>query len=126
MSDNNVQQLTSISKASTYEEIGEFWDTHSLADYWDQTYEVEFEVRIPRHHRISIEADLFDRIADEARHRGVSSETLINLWIAERLRALPAEPGKPPALEVIRPGIEVAEKQLAEEGESYSLEKGQA
>ena len=109
MSDNNVQQLTSISKASTYEEIGEFWDTHSLADYWDQTYEVEFEVRSPRHHRISIEADLFDRIADEARHRGVSSETLINLWIAERLRALPAEPDKAIAPEAVHVGVEVAE-----------------
>ena len=125
MSDNNVQQLTSISKASTYEEIGEFWDTHSLADYWDQTYEVEFEVRIPRHHRISIEADLFDRIADEARHRGVSSETLINLWIAERLQSLPAVPGKPAALEGVRLGVDVAGKQLAEEGEAYSLEQGQ-
>ena len=125
MSENNVQQLTSISKASTYEEIGEFWDTHSLADYWDQTYEVEFEVRIPRHHRISIEADLFDRIADEARHRGVSSETLINLWIAERLRSLPAMPDKPAALEGVLPGAEVAEKQLAEAGEAYSLERGQ-
>ena len=122
MSDNIVQQLTSISKASTYEEIGEFWDTHSLADYWDQTYEVEFEVRIPRHHRISIEADLFDRIADEARHRGVSSETLINLWIAERLRALPAEPGKVVARGVVHAGVEVAEKQLAEDSESYSAE----
>ena len=37
--------LTSISKARTYAEIAEFWDTHSLADYWDQTHEVEFEVR---------------------------------------------------------------------------------
>lgn len=26
------------------EEAGEFWDTHSLADYWDQTQEVHFEV----------------------------------------------------------------------------------
>jgi len=38
-------QLTSISKARTLEEIADFWDTHSLADYWDQIYEVEFKVR---------------------------------------------------------------------------------
>jgi hypothetical protein len=125
MSENDVQQLTSISKASTYEEIGEFWDTHSLADYWDQTYEVEFEVRIPRRHRVSIDAEAFDRITEEALHRGITSETLINLWIAERLRSLPAMPDKPAALEGVRPGFEVAEKQLAEEGESYSFEQGQ-
>ncbi len=29
---------------ATLEEIGEFWDTHSLADYWDETHEVEFQV----------------------------------------------------------------------------------
>jgi len=23
---------------ATPEEIGEFWDTHSLADYWDETH----------------------------------------------------------------------------------------
>ena len=36
---------TSISKARSLEEIADFWDTHSLADYWDQTHEVTFEVR---------------------------------------------------------------------------------
>ena len=30
---------------STLEEIGEFWDTHSLADYWDETHEVEIDGR---------------------------------------------------------------------------------
>jgi len=45
--DNNSTQ-TSISKAGSLEEIAEFWDTHSLDDYWDQTHEVEFEVRAKR------------------------------------------------------------------------------
>ena len=31
---------------ATLEEIGEFWDTHSLADYWDETYEVEFRINL--------------------------------------------------------------------------------
>ena len=29
---------------ATPEEIGEFWDTHDLADYWDETEEVEIQV----------------------------------------------------------------------------------
>jgi hypothetical protein len=37
MSEKDKLQLTSISKASTPEEIGEYWDTHSLADHWDET-----------------------------------------------------------------------------------------
>ena len=31
---------------ATPEEIGEFWDTHDLADYWDETDEVEFRVNL--------------------------------------------------------------------------------
>ena len=46
MNESNAEvRRTSISEAETLEEIAEFWDTHSLADYWDQTHEVEFEVR---------------------------------------------------------------------------------
>jgi CopG antitoxin of type II toxin-antitoxin system len=37
---------SSISKASSYEELGEFWDAHDLSEYWDQTVPVEFEVDI--------------------------------------------------------------------------------
>lgn len=37
---------TSISQANTDQEIGEFWDTHDVADYWEETEPVEFEVDI--------------------------------------------------------------------------------
>jgi len=42
--DNNAPQ-TSISNARSIEEIADYWDSHSLADHWDQTHEVEFEIR---------------------------------------------------------------------------------
>ena len=29
---------------ATPEEIGAFWDTHSLADYWDETEEVKLQI----------------------------------------------------------------------------------
>ena len=125
MIEDNETQLSSISRADSYEAIGEFWDTHSSADYWDQGYDVEFEICVPRRHSVNIEAEAFERIATEARHRGVTSETLINLWLAERLRALPAEPGRAVGREVVHASVEVAEKQLAEEGEAYSLRQGQ-
>ena len=32
------------SSDATPEEIGEFWDTHNLTDYWDETHKVEFQV----------------------------------------------------------------------------------
>jgi hypothetical protein len=36
---------TSISKARRLEEITDFWDTHSLDDYWNQTDHAVFTVR---------------------------------------------------------------------------------
>ncbi len=48
MKENEDAKVTSISKAQSLEEIADFWDSHSLADYWDQTREVEFELRINR------------------------------------------------------------------------------
>lgn len=76
---------TPISKARTPEEIGEFWDSHSLADYWDETYEVEFEVRAKRRRRITLDPEVYAELEAAARARGVLPETLVNLWLAERL-----------------------------------------
>lgn len=87
MSENKSEPTTRISKARTLEEIADFWDTHSLADYWDQTHEVEFEVRAKRRRRIVLDPEVYDRIQAQARTRGILPETLINLWLAERVQA---------------------------------------
>lgn len=85
MSDDNDTSLTPISNARSLEEIAEFWDTHSLADYWDQTHEVEIEVQLETRHRVTIDPELYARLVAEARMRGVLPETLVNVWMAERL-----------------------------------------
>lgn len=77
---------SSISKARSYKEIGEFWDTHDLADYWDQTKPVEFEVDIQSEVTYyALDNALSRRVRAIARQRGVSSETLLNLWVQEKL-----------------------------------------
>jgi hypothetical protein len=86
MSENKVNPTTTLSKAQTLDEIAEFWDTHSLADYWDQTHEVEFEVRAKRRRRVTLAPELFEKLESQARIQGLSPETLINLWLAERLQ----------------------------------------
>jgi hypothetical protein len=86
MDKDKEAQLTSISKASSLEEIAEFWDTHSLDEYWDQTQEAEFEVRARRRRRVTLDPDLYARIEDRARVRGILPETLVNLWLSEKLR----------------------------------------
>lgn len=86
MSKSDETRLTSISKARTLDEIADFWDTHSLADYWDQTQEVEFEVRAQRRRRVTLDPEVYARVEAQARARGISPETLVNLWLAERLQ----------------------------------------
>jgi hypothetical protein len=88
MNENEDTQLTSISKARTLDEVADFWDTHSLADCWEQTKEVEFEVRAQRRRRVTLTPELYTRIETQARMRGVLPETLVNLWLAERLQAV--------------------------------------
>ena len=52
---------------ATPEEIGEFWDTHSLADYWDETSGVDFQVNLkPKHNRIPVEREVSDQINTSA------------------------------------------------------------
>jgi hypothetical protein len=81
----NSMQVTSISKARSIAEIAAFWDTHDLTDFEDQTHEVEIEVRLPRRRKVTLAPELADRLADRARRDGVSIETLVNLWVGERL-----------------------------------------
>ncbi len=85
INESNDPKRTSISQAKTPQEIAEFWETHSLADYWDETHQVEFEVRARRRRRITLEPDIYAEIEKQARTRGVSPETLVNVWLAERL-----------------------------------------
>jgi hypothetical protein len=86
MSESDDAQLTNISKAHSLEKIAEFWDTHSLADYWDQTHEVQFEVRAKRRRRVTLDPQIYAHLEAQARVRGVLPETLVNLWLAERLQ----------------------------------------
>lgn len=79
---------SSISKASSYEEMGEFWDEHDLGDFWEQTEAVEFEVDIKSSViYFRVESTLAEQLRELAAQRGVSSETLLNLWLQEQFES---------------------------------------
>ena len=78
---------SSISKAQIYKEIGEFWDAHNLADYWDQTEPTEFEVDIKSEVTYyAIDNELSTKIQAIAKRCGISADTLLNLWVQEKLQ----------------------------------------
>jgi hypothetical protein len=86
MNGNENENHSSVSKAQTLEEIGDFWDEHSLADFWDRTHEVGFEVRARRQRRVTPEPDAYQRIQEQASARGIAADTLVKIWLVERLR----------------------------------------
>jgi hypothetical protein len=80
MADEN--KVSSISKARSIEEMAEFWDTHSLADYEDEMYEVEMTFDpAARQNYVSIESELMQELRRIAHTRKVSTQTLINVWL---------------------------------------------
>jgi hypothetical protein len=75
-------KLSSVSRADSLEKIGEFWDQHDFTDFDDAAApDVELTVRCG----IPLEADLLARLEQQAARRGVSAETLVNLWLQEKL-----------------------------------------
>ena len=78
---------STISKARFYKEIGEFWDTHDLADYWGRTKATRFDVDIQSEVTYyALDSNLSKKIRSIAKKRGVSADTLLNLWVQEKLR----------------------------------------
>lgn len=72
----------------TLEELSDFWDTHSTADYEDLTEPVEVEIELSSSKvYCPVAKDLLRQVRQRAHQQGVSTETLINLWLQERLRA---------------------------------------
>jgi hypothetical protein len=72
---------------ASIEEIAEFWDAHSLADYWDVTKEVEFEVEITKEPRwIELDEEIAKRVYEVAKQKKLSVQILVNSWLREKLR----------------------------------------
>lgn len=74
-----------IPEFETLDDIAEFWDNHSTADD-DVTHEVYFEVNIhPKDVTISPLPELGQTLNTLASARGISVETLVNVWLTEKV-----------------------------------------
>ncbi len=68
------------------EEAANFWDTNSLADYEDLQSDTEFEVDLKSEKNyFAVEKELSDNIDKLAHIKGVLPETLVNLWLKEKI-----------------------------------------
>lgn len=81
---------SSISNARSYKDIGAFWDEHDATEM-GELIDAEFEVDI--HSQVCyypIDNRLAGNIQKIAEQRGISEETLINLWVQEKLNQIHA------------------------------------
>lgn len=80
--DKNRPEIASL------DDIADFWDTHSLADFWEETEEVEFEIdpSARRRYLVALDPGLLRRLQQLARIRGLSTESLVNLFLEQRLQ----------------------------------------
>ncbi len=87
MQDKKVEQQDPIpDNFNTLAEFWQFWDTHSTADYEDDMELVEIEVDLVSSRvYFPVAKDLLQEVREQARRQGVSTETLINLWLQEKL-----------------------------------------
>lgn len=76
-----------IPEMNNYEEIAEFWDSHSLGDYWEQTESAEFEVDLKARQRylVAVDPGLLRRVRHIAQARGLTTESLVNLFLEQHL-----------------------------------------
>ena len=70
------------SKTNSLERMGEFWDKHDFTEFDDPNApDVKFDVTVA----IPIEPDLLSDMEELAHMRGIKVETLVNLWLKEKV-----------------------------------------
>ena len=73
---------SSVSKTNSFEKMGEFWDKHDFTEFDDPNApDVKFHITVA----IPVEPDLLSDIEELAHRRGINVETLVNLWLKEKL-----------------------------------------
>ena len=73
---------SSTSKTNSLKRMGQFWDKHDFTEFDDPNApDVKFDVTVA----IPIEPDLLSDIEELAHMRGIKVETLVNLWLKEKV-----------------------------------------
>lgn len=80
-------------KFDSLDKLVHYFDAHDLGDQWQDMPEAHFDVDIKTStHVFALDEDLADRLTQIARTKRVSSRTLINKWLREKISEQ-AKPG---------------------------------
>jgi len=86
-----VRKKSRIPKFKSIAEEAEFWDTHSITDFEDETEDVEivFELDKPREETLvlRVQKEVKEKLKITARKKGLNPSTLARMWLMEKLQA---------------------------------------
>ncbi len=81
------EKSDSMPEEMTIAEASAFWDSHSVADYPAHVVEFSYEpdelITV-----VAIASDFAEDLKRRAEESGISVETLVNLWVQEKLTAV--------------------------------------
>ena len=85
----SVTGVSSLSHSHSYEEMAEFWDTHALTDFEDylEGVNITFDPSI-RRTVVGLDPELYNQLQTVAQARRISTQTLINLWLSQKLHEM--------------------------------------
>jgi hypothetical protein len=85
------KKARNIPEFKTIEEEAEFWDTHSVTDYWDEFEDVEVVVELdqPQEERLvlRLQKGVKEQLERVAKSKGLNVSALARMWLLEKLRA---------------------------------------
>ena len=77
----------SLPRSKSIKGLVDFFETHDMGDYWEKMPKAHFDVTIKkRKHLVALEEDIVDKLTEIAKSKKVSSESLINTWLKDKIR----------------------------------------
>jgi len=68
------------------DQLVEFFDTHDMGEVWEHLSEAHFDIDLKsRTHLVAINAELIHKLTVIAKLKRVSTETLVNSWLKEKM-----------------------------------------
>lgn len=81
--------MSKLPRFASEQEEAEFWATHDSTEYLDDTEPVDVtfvDARPPKKQiSLRLDADVIEELKAVAQHKGIGYQTLIRIWVMERL-----------------------------------------
>src|SRR3954453_7012783 len=92
--------MAKIPQFASEQEEADFWDTHDSMDYMDDMTEIDVTIIDARPHKnqisLRLDSQTITRLKTAAGRRGIGYQTLIRMWVMERLEQEAGDGGAAP------------------------------